>query len=372
MPLSVIIPPCYDPDEPIPVLYLLHGHSINHDYFTTRTHIEKYANSDSVLCVMPQADNSWWINSCVNPQDRFEDYLMNDVREYIENKYSIDTNNQFIAGFSMGGYGALSVGLRHPGRFKFVASIAGAISYPRDQAILGKFPINEFALPSLNAAFGRLHSSYRNEHDPFSIFSDIPLEKLPYIFLFSGIQDYFPAIPAAQRELADSLKSIGALYEYYELQGGHNSITVDPSLRIFLERVQSLRHRKYKSLSPVLKQIILKRGIETAVDKYYALKSQEAAAFDFNENALNALGYELLSIDRFDEAIAIFQLNNKNFPESSNTYDSLGEAFEMAGRLDKALENYRKALDMATDQSPESVSIYKEHIDRVLDRKSNE
>ncbi|GEM_PF-1122843 len=368
MPLSIIIPSYYDNQKSLPILYLLHGHSISHEWFRKHTDIEKYVEEDSVICIMPQADNSWWINSYSVPEDRFEDYLMIDVTNYIEHKYTVDKGNQFIAGFSMGGYGALVLALRHPDRFTFVASIAGAIAYPRDKEILEKIPRNEFAVPSLNRAFGELPNAYRNEHDPFFIYKKIPLENLPYIFLFNGIHDFFPNIPIAQREFADSLNAINAMYEYYELQGGHNSITVNPSLKIFLQRIQMLRHRKYKSLSSILEQTILKSGIEQAIIKYHKLKANKAKKINYDEQELNGLEYELLQREMLKEAIAIFQLNIESYPESSNVYDSFGEALEKNNELEQAAENYKKAYTIGVEQSSNLVNVYKRHLDRVLNK----
>jgi tetratricopeptide (TPR) repeat protein len=96
MPLSIVIPSCYDNKKPMPILYLLHGHGLNHEWFVKNTDIEKYVEEDSMICVMPQADNSWWINSYSVPEDRFEDYLTIDITEYIEHKYNIDQENQLL------------------------------------------------------------------------------------------------------------------------------------------------------------------------------------------------------------------------------------------------------------------------------------
>ena len=66
---------------------------------------------------------------------------------------------------------------------------------------------------------------------------------------------------------------------------------------------------------------------------------------DVEENRLNDIGYQLLAEpDRIDEAIAVFQLNTELFPASSNTWDSLGEAYMEAGQTALAIANYEKSL----------------------------
>jgi tetratricopeptide (TPR) repeat protein len=64
------------------------------------------------------------------------------------------------------------------------------------------------------------------------------------------------------------------------------------------------------------------------------------------ENSLNESGYNLLRIKRVDDAIEVFLLNVKLFPNSWNTYDSLGEAYAAAGNKDLAIKNYERSIEM--------------------------
>lgn len=66
------------------------------------------------------------------------------------------------------------------------------------------------------------------------------------------------------------------------------------------------------------------------------------------EAGLNRLGYEFLPADP-DTAIAIFSLNVELHPESGNVYDSLGEAYMIAGQREQAIENYRRSLELDPD-----------------------
>jgi tetratricopeptide (TPR) repeat protein len=64
------------------------------------------------------------------------------------------------------------------------------------------------------------------------------------------------------------------------------------------------------------------------------------------ENSLNGTGYRLLSANKVNDAIEVFKLNVKLFPASANTYDSLAEAYALAGNKKLAIENYERALKM--------------------------
>jgi Flp pilus assembly protein TadD len=61
---------------------------------------------------------------------------------------------------------------------------------------------------------------------------------------------------------------------------------------------------------------------------------------------LNGLGYQLLKQKRYERAIALFRLNVADHPRSGNAYDSLGEAYLLAGRQDAAVQQYRKSLEL--------------------------
>lgn len=97
-------------------------------------------------------------------------------------------------------------------------------------------------------------------------------------------------------------------------------------------------------ISTVLSAIIDAEGIDAAEARYRDLKANAPDDYDFQEGELNWLGYFYLRQDKVDTAIRIFQLNVEAYPEASNPYDSLGEAYAKAGEDDLAIENYRKAL----------------------------
>ena len=65
-----------------------------------------------------------------------------------------------------------------------------------------------------------------------------------------------------------------------------------------------------------------------------------------NENQVNRLGYWLLGKRKFKEAISVFKMNVEDFPNSANVYDSLGEAYMVAGDKAQALKNYQKSLEL--------------------------
>ncbi len=99
-----------------------------------------------------------------------------------------------------------------------------------------------------------------------------------------------------------------------------------------------------QSIAAVLAEIIEEEGVEAAVQQYRTILETDPSSYQLGESQLNRLGYTLLSQDKPNEALAVFELNVSAFPESANAYDSLGETLEAAGRTEEAIAAYEQAL----------------------------
>lgn len=102
-------------------------------------------------------------------------------------------------------------------------------------------------------------------------------------------------------------------------------------------------------------KVIKKKGAETGIKAFYTIKNDDDGNYYFKEPEFNLLGYVFLSHGKTDEAIAVFELNVKEYPDSWNVYDSLGEGYMVAKRYDEAIKNYETALKL----NPESKSSQK-------------
>jgi tetratricopeptide (TPR) repeat protein/energy-coupling factor transporter ATP-binding protein EcfA2 len=101
-----------------------------------------------------------------------------------------------------------------------------------------------------------------------------------------------------------------------------------------------------KPIKDILFSIVQQKGIAAAVSEYRDMKRSHSDKYDFREDQLNKLGYDLLRSKKVDEAIAIFKLNVEAYPAGYNTYDSLGEAYMIAGNKGAAIFNYEKSLKL--------------------------
>jgi CubicO group peptidase (beta-lactamase class C family) len=102
-----------------------------------------------------------------------------------------------------------------------------------------------------------------------------------------------------------------------------------------------------QSGAETLYRVIHESGIQAALQKYDILKNEKSADYDLGESELNTLGYQLLYGDkRVSDAVAIFSLNTKEHPNSSNAFDSLGEAYWRNGQKSLAISTYQTAIKL--------------------------
>lgn len=98
--------------------------------------------------------------------------------------------------------------------------------------------------------------------------------------------------------------------------------------------------------APNLRIIAGVRGAQAALDRYAGMRKTGELQGERAEASLNQLGYSLLYSGHEKDAVTVFQKNVQEFPQSSNVYDSLGEAYAKVGEKDLAIANYEKSLQL--------------------------
>jgi S-formylglutathione hydrolase FrmB len=116
-----------------PTLYLLHGLSDDDTTWSRRTSIERYAAPLGLAVVMPQVHRSFYTDEVHG--NRYWTFLSEELPVLARGFFGLSDQRQdtFVAGLSMGGYGALKWALRDPGRFAAAASLSGALDMGRRQ-----------------------------------------------------------------------------------------------------------------------------------------------------------------------------------------------------------------------------------------------
>ncbi len=108
MPYRAILPARIEPNQKLPVLYLLHGGGGGFRDWSNYSDVAGYAEHGLIL-VMPEGNSSYYTNSADRPQDRYEDYIVHDLIADVEQRFpaATDRAHRAIAGVSMGGFGAV-------------------------------------------------------------------------------------------------------------------------------------------------------------------------------------------------------------------------------------------------------------------------
>ena len=114
-------------DEPPPVLYLLHGLSDDDTTWVRRTSIERYAAPLGLAVVMPAGHRSFYADEALG--GAYWTFLTEELPSLVHRFFRVSNRpaDTFVAGLSMGGYGALKWALRHPDRVAAAASLSGAV-----------------------------------------------------------------------------------------------------------------------------------------------------------------------------------------------------------------------------------------------------
>lgn len=125
--MTVIMPERREYKKPLKVLWLFHGFSDDDSAWTRRTSIERYVEDKDLCVVMPAADHSFYTDMVYG--NNYFTYISDELPKYLSSMLNISTKKQdnFVAGLSMGGYGAFKLALNQPERFAAAASFSGVL-----------------------------------------------------------------------------------------------------------------------------------------------------------------------------------------------------------------------------------------------------
>ena len=116
---------------PPKVLYLLHGYSDDHSIWMRRTSVERYASRHNLAVIMPAVNHSYYTNEVHG--ERYWDFVSQELPEAMQRFFRLSDKPEdtFVAGLSMGGYGAMKLALTYPERFGAAASFSGVVDIAR-------------------------------------------------------------------------------------------------------------------------------------------------------------------------------------------------------------------------------------------------
>ena len=211
---NVVLPD--DCCEDIPVVLLLHGLSGDQDEWLRYSSVERYARSRGMALVMPAAGKSWYCD--MKYGDRVYTYIAHELMEYVRRVFPVSQKREktFVAGLSMGGYGALKIALRESDRFAACGAFSGATD------ILARFALGDRHAQGV-AIWGEqyLEAIPGSVDDTYELARQLEAagKPKPWIYQSCGTED------KRLREnhlFRDFIRDRGYRYEYYEGPGAHN------------------------------------------------------------------------------------------------------------------------------------------------------
>jgi len=216
MPYRVFLPAQIPAGQKLPVVYLLHGNGGGFRNWSDYSNVSQYA-AQGLILVMPEGHSSYFMNAVEKPKDKYEDYLIQDLIGDVEMRFPAKSGraNRAIVGVSMGGFGAVTLALRHPEMFSFAGAISPAIDVP-ERRFTWRRASQGWAFRSI---FGPWGGAERDARDPFVLLRSAKPESTPYIYLTAGEQE--PLREPIER-FAARLRARGVAYEFHTKPGGHD------------------------------------------------------------------------------------------------------------------------------------------------------
>lgn len=196
-----------------PVVYLLHGYSGRFsDWIIKAPKLKEQADQLQLIIVCPDGDySSWYFDSPIDLSMQYETYIAKEVPAYIDSHYQTikDRKARAISGLSMGGHGALFLGLRHADFFGACGSMSGVVDL--------SFTKNKYDLVK-RIGDTLTHAADWKRFSVINMIDHYPKDSLAIIF-DCGEDDVFAGI---NKELHQKMLKLKIPHDYIERPGTHN------------------------------------------------------------------------------------------------------------------------------------------------------
>lgn len=217
-------------------LYLLHGGDGSADDWLNCSGAEGVAKEAGIAIIMPEVGGESFYCDMYDGADYFT-YIDTELVDKMQMMFPLsdDKEDRFVAGLSMGGYGAVTWGLRRPGRFAAVGNFSGA----SDIVKLFGTPGGPFTKEQLDEKvmriWGGLEKLRGSENDTIHMLEQVGKNRALYpgLFVGVGVDDF---VYGAVSDYMDAAKKYGVDIHYEEMPGGHEWKVWDEMLKRFVNR----------------------------------------------------------------------------------------------------------------------------------------
>lgn len=212
--VSVLLPDDIQP--PYKTLYLFHGWSDDHTAWMRHSAIEQYAKREQIAVIMPDVGLSYYTDMVYG--GRYYTYISKELPARMEREFSLSTKREdrYVAGLSMGGFGALKWALNEPNLFAAAASFSGALIV-EELVKIHEQTGNHARKPLMQAIFGK---DLNVEATGGNLIKRIETQTkaLPPLYQYCGTEDF---VYDLNRLFRDQARSLHTNIHYQEGPGEH-------------------------------------------------------------------------------------------------------------------------------------------------------
>ena len=218
--LHAIIP--MNAKTPLRTLYLLHGMYGNYTDWLYNTRILLWAQEHNIAVIMPSAENSYYVDQ---PQkmSNYAKFVGEELIEMTRYLFPLSTKKEdtYIGGLSMGGYGAMKLGLSYPETFSKIAALSSAFITDDLDALTQKSEAFSPRRDFFASTFGDLTKVKGSLNDPKRLILDLQKANtpLPEMYLACGTEDF---LINENRDFHNFLTKEKVAHTYLESTGDHN------------------------------------------------------------------------------------------------------------------------------------------------------
>lgn len=208
-------------EKPYKTLYLLHGVFGNYTDWVSGTNIQRWAEEKDLAVVMPSGDNMFYVDQEAG-HNYYGEFIGKELVEITRKMFPLSRKKEdtYIAGLSMGGYGALRNGLKYHDTFGRIAGLSSAMIVEDIGKRTDEVPFFLESRSYAQSVFGNLDEAEGSDKDPRHLAHELKAKgsEIPKIYLTCGTED---SLLKKNRDFAEYLRSLGADVTYKEGPGGH-------------------------------------------------------------------------------------------------------------------------------------------------------
>lgn len=197
-------------DKPYKTLYLLHGIFGNYTDWVCGTRIQRFAEENDLAVVMPSGDNSFYVDR-LDSNNLYGEFVGKELVELTRKMFPLSHKREdtFIAGLSMGGFGAMRNGLKYSDAFGYIVSLSGAFRLEWMVNSTDEAPRFIERRSYAQSCFGDLSKLLDSDKNPRYIVKQLKAagKELPKIYMACGDAD---GLLGVNQDMAKFLKEQGA------------------------------------------------------------------------------------------------------------------------------------------------------------------